>query len=76
VSSTDVASAIRAVLQAKELAGRIVLEDSDIRFIRADTGEDAADRVKQIGEYDVEVKVKGHEEAIRRKVRVIPEKNE
>lgn len=52
-----------------------MLEDSDIRFIRADTGEDAVDRVKQIGEYDVEIKVKGHEEAIRRKVRVIAEED-
>lgn len=73
VSSADVASAIRAVLQQKDLAGRIVLEDSDIRFIRADTGEDAVDRVKQIGEYLAEIKVKGHEETIRRKVLVIAE---
>jgi len=73
VSAADVAGAVRAVLQQKDLAGRIVLEDSDIKFIRAGTGEDAADRVKQIGEYVVEVKVKGHEEAIRRKVRVLAE---
>lgn len=73
VSSTDVVTAVRAILQQMNLAGSIVLEDSDIKFVRAGTGEDAADRVKQIGEYVAEIKVKGHDEAISRKVRVLAE---
>jgi len=74
VAIGDVSTAIKAALSIHDPNGRILLADEDIKFIRAETGEDAADRVKQLGEYDVEIKLKGHNDTIRRKVRVLPER--
>lgn len=74
VAISDVATAIKAALSIHDPNGRILLADEDIKFIRAETGEDATDRVKQLGEYDVEIKLKGLNNTIRRKVRVLPER--
>ncbi|KAJ8606113.1 hypothetical protein MRB53_041189 [Persea americana] len=73
VSTADVAISLRAVLQELDPDGRIPLEDSDVRFVRPETGEDETDRIKRLGEYDIEIKVRGHEEGIRRKVLVLQE---
>lgn len=74
VGITDVATAIKAALSIHDPNGRILLADEDIKFIRAETGEDAADRVKQLGDYTIEIKLKGHDVSIQRIVRVLAER--
>ena len=49
----------------------MVLADDDIKFIGIDDVQ--SDRVKQLGTFEIEIKVKGHSEAIRRQVRVLSE---
>jgi hypothetical protein len=70
VSASDVASSIKALLASTELAGRIVLADDDINFVDQETA--SAGRVKQLGDYEIEVKIKGLDETIQRQVRVLP----
>jgi len=70
VSTADVATSIKALLASTELAGRIALADDDIHFTNSEVAN--AGRIKQVGEYEIEIRVKGREESIKRKVRVLP----
>ncbi|KAJ9668031.1 hypothetical protein H2201_001837 [Coniosporium apollinis] len=77
VSTADIAHAIRAILGTNEEAARVVVTDGDIRFVSASVGPgliegEAMYRVKQLGEYEVEISVKGTSEGLRRTVRVLP----
>ncbi len=69
----DVSIAIKALLAESDLAGTVVIEAEQIRFVGKHTKDGEVDRVKMLGEYDVEIKVKGYGEAMRRKVRVLAE---
>lgn len=73
VGTMDIAIAIKALLAESDLAGTVVIEANQIRFVRKQTEGGDVDRVKMLGEYEIEVKVKGHGEAMRRKVRVLAE---
>jgi len=70
VSTSDVATSIKALLASTELAGRIILNDDDIHFTDSEVA--SAGKIKQVGEYEIEIRVKGREESIKRKVRVLP----
>ena len=70
VTSADVATSIKALLASSELAGRVVLADEDINFTNAEAA--SAGRVKQLGDFEVEIKIKGRQETIKRHVRVLP----
>lgn len=52
-----------------------MLSDSDIHFVQQEGEAEATEtsRVKQLGTYTVEIKIKGHGQSIRREVRVLPE---
>lgn len=57
-------------------AARVIFGEEDIRFLNVkDTngvvGE--TDRVKNVGEYQVEVRIKGAEDSVIRTVRVLPQ---
>lgn len=77
VTRAEIAMSIRALVNARGMAGRVVVPDEDVRFVHlggsggeADEGF-TADRVKKLGEFEVEVRVKGMEQPIRRNVRVL-----
>ncbi|KAF2097573.1 hypothetical protein NA57DRAFT_58149 [Rhizodiscina lignyota] len=73
VSTSDVATSIRAVLAENDEAGRIVLSDDDVQFVRQTvTISEEKDRVKHLGEFEVEIHIKGAPEAVKRIVRVLP----
>lgn len=71
VSTADVATNLKALLASTVVAGKIVLAEDDITF--TSIGDAQSDRVKQLGTFNIEIKVKGYNEAIRRQVRVLPE---
>lgn len=86
MSTADVATAIRAVLAEDEEGSRVVLAPEDITFVRKQmerrqTGEkvepdgtdwDAA-KIKELGEFEVLIKVKGASESVSRTVVVSPQ---
>jgi len=65
-----VGTSIKALLASTELAGRILLADDDIHFTNSEVA--SAGRIKHVGEYGIEIRVKGRGESIKRKVRVLP----
>jgi len=68
VSAADVAAIIRQNLSQNLEASMISVAEEDVRFV----GVKESDRVKHIGEYQIEVRVKGSDEAVKRAVRVQP----
>lgn len=75
VSSGDVAAAMRTHLAENEEASRIVFGEEDVRFVnvkdeQGKVGE--TDRVKQTGDYTVEVRLRGSEKVVTRAIRVLP----
>lgn len=71
MSSTDVVTAIRALLITDPEASRIALEPGDVRFVGL---EDGHDRVKSLGTWSVEIAVAGQGpevEPIRKVVEVV-----
>ena len=67
VTTTDIAENIRAILAEDDLGARVVLASEDIRFI--EKGEEE-DRVKHLGVFEIEIRIKGAVENIRRTIRV------
>lgn len=67
VSTSDIASSIRAILTEDSEGSRIVLGPEDITF--AVEVEDK-DRVKHLGTFEVDIRVKGSPSAVRRTIRV------
>lgn len=63
--------ALKATEEAYEDAGRVVLNPEDIKFVLGEVLEAGveADRVKILGEFEVDIEHRG-QEPIRRKVRV------
>ena len=67
VSTADIAESIKAILAESEEGVRVVLSAEDIRII-TDEGPAPgaeADRIKALGDFDVDIQVKGGE-AVRR----------
>lgn len=64
--------AIKALLQSEGMSGLITLPDEDITFLAGDS-DTKADRIKRLGEYEYEIKIKGHDQVITRSVRVLPD---
>lgn len=77
VSTSDVAAAIKDLLAANEEASKIIFGDEDVRFLSAKADGSAVvglegDRVKVLGDFEIEVRVPGAEKGVRRMVRVLP----
>ena len=71
VTTADIVASIKAVLSENEEAARVVLSAEDIRIVRdaeTEAGADA-DRIKSLGAFEVDIRVKGGE-LVRRIVRV------
>lgn len=69
VSTADVVSTIKAALAHNDEAARVILAESDVKFITGHE-EDDTSRVKQLGTFRVEIKVPGAEEPLTRNVRI------
>jgi len=69
VATPDIADSIKALLAENDEAARVVLTDEDIKFV-GPRGVDAI-RVKHLGEYEVEIQVRGAPQPVRREVRVV-----
>ncbi|ELR02631.1 hypothetical protein VC83_01032 [Pseudogymnoascus destructans] len=70
VSTSDIASSIRAILAEDKEGSRLVLGPEDITFA-VETEEKG--RVKNLGTYEVHIKIKGGEQAVRRTITVKPQ---
>ncbi|KAH0562240.1 hypothetical protein GP486_003063 [Trichoglossum hirsutum] len=79
VSTADVATSIRALLATDEEGSRVVISPEEIIFLNSISEEDElgdVDRVKRLGDFEVEIKVKGMKDSLKKTVRVLPEQKE
>lgn len=74
VSPLDVLQAVRAAMAEDDDAKRVVLSEQDVHFVDLpDIEGETAKVVKHVGDFAVEIKVKGAERIVRRVVAVIPQ---
>ncbi|KAI9716068.1 MAG: hypothetical protein M1828_000479 [Chrysothrix sp. TS-e1954] len=74
VTISDITNSIRALLDAKQLSGLLInLPDEDISFVELGETNERADKIKKLGDYTYEIKIKGQDEVLRRSVRVLAE---
>ena len=74
VSTHDVLLAVRATMERNDEATRVVLHEEDIHFVDLPEAEGSeAGKVKHVGDFVVEIKVKGLDVGIRRTVKVVPQ---
>ncbi|GAB7356437.1 hypothetical protein MBLNU459_g7208t1 [Dothideomycetes sp. NU459] len=74
VSSGDVAVAMKAVLAENDEASKVVFGEDDVRFVNVVIdGQKVAetDRIKHLGEFEVEVRIRGGSAPVKRTVRII-----
>lgn len=71
VSQHDILVAIRAATATNDESAKVVITEQDIHFL--DKQVQADNKIKLIGDFTVEIKVKGAEQGIRRTVRVVPQ---
>ncbi|KAK4902869.1 hypothetical protein LTR27_000808 [Elasticomyces elasticus] len=67
VSTHDVLMAVRAAMAENDEARMVVIREDDVKFVDAEE----TDRVKMVGTFVVEIKVKNVEEGVKRNVKVI-----
>ncbi|CAK3912602.1 Hypothetical predicted protein [Lecanosticta acicola] len=71
VSTHDILVHVRAALATNDEAARVILGEEDIRFL--DREVETERKVKHVGDFTIEIRVKGAAEAIKRTVRVTPQ---
>lgn len=72
VSTADVADTIKGLLAKNEDSRRVVVGPEDIKFVgKANDGIEGGDRLKALGDYRIEIRVKGGDVAVQRSVGVI-----
>jgi ribosomal protein L9 len=74
VSTTDIANNIKEYVAYNDEASRVTLSDSDIRFVGVSELEEST-RVKHLGEYEIEISIKGTEGRVRRMVQVLAQED-
>lgn len=73
VSIQDVLNAIRAMMANNDEAARVVLHENDIHFVGLPEVEDAeAGKLKHIGEFTFEVRMKGSDKVVKKTVKILP----
>jgi ribosomal protein L9 len=75
VSTTDIANNIKDYVAYNDEASRVTLSDNDIRFVGLSELEETT-RVKHLGEYEIEISIKGTEGRVKRKVLVIAQEKD
>lgn len=71
VSRHDVLVHIRAAIARNDEAAKVILEENDIEFLDAEVEREG--KVKHVGDFTIEVHVKGEEQRLKRTVRVVPQ---
>ena len=71
VSVEDISTAVKALLHQRGMTGLVVLPDEQVQFVNIAGTKQRANKVKRLGEYTYEIRIKGHDERIRRNVRVM-----
>lgn len=71
VSRHDVMVHIRAAIARNDEAAKVILEESDIEFL--DSKVEREGKLKHVGDFTIEVHVKGEEQRLKRTVRVVPQ---
>lgn len=67
VSTNDIATNLKAILAEDKQGGRVLLAAEDISFV--EKTEDA-DRVKHLGVFEIEIRLKGAPDVVRRTIQV------
>lgn len=74
VSTADIANNIKALIAENDEAAKIVFAEEDVAFVNlAGQPVAEADKLKYVGEYGVEIKIKGADAAVTKTVRVLPQ---
>ncbi|PPJ58056.1 hypothetical protein CBER1_03865 [Cercospora berteroae] len=71
VSQHDILVAVRASIATNDEASRVIVTEQDIEFLNEPARTDK--RIKEVGDFTIEIKVKGEENGIKRTVRVVPQ---
>jgi len=67
VSTADIAASLKAILAEDEDGARVVLGPEEISFV--ETTEES-DRVKHLGIFEIDIRLKGAPDAVRRTIKV------
>ncbi|PQE12368.1 ribosomal l9 RNAse h1 protein [Rutstroemia sp. NJR-2017a BVV2] len=67
VSTTDIAANLKAIMAEDEQGKRVVFGPEDITFVGK---TEEKDQVKHVGTFEIDIKVKGASDAVRRTIRV------
>ncbi|KKY17213.1 putative ribosomal protein l9 rnase h1 [Diplodia seriata] len=70
VSTADIVTFIKTQLMTNEEASRVVLSERDVQFLGGTEPNDDT-RIKYLGDYEVEIKIKGSEGGVRRRLRIM-----
>lgn len=71
VSRHDVLVHIRAAIARNDEAAKVILEENDIEFLDSEVEREG--KLKHVGDFTIEVHVKGEEQRLKRTVRVVPQ---
>ena len=76
VSVADIADEVRAILGKTEEGARVVLGAEDVTIVRKEGDEksEETDRLKVLGDFEVDIQVKGGD-PVRRTVKIMAEQN-
>jgi len=72
VSTADVVATVKAALARNDEAARVALSEEDIKFV-GDTFGDDETRIKHLGDFEVEMRIRGAENVVKKVVRVLPQ---
>ncbi|KAL1650321.1 hypothetical protein SLS58_001136 [Diplodia intermedia] len=70
VSTADIVTFVKTQLEDNEEGSRVVLSERDVQFLGGTEPNDDT-RIKYLGDYEVEIKIKGTEGGVRRKLRIL-----
>ena len=74
VSAHDVLVAMRAAIADNDEAARVILTEDDVKFVDLPTSEETGGgKLKHVGDFVVEMKVRGAEKSVRRAVKISPQ---
>jgi hypothetical protein len=70
VSTHDIVAAVRAAMENNDESARVLINETDLKFVNAGSEVEELARVKHVGSYSIEIMIKGAETGLRRTVRV------
>lgn len=76
VSITDIVNAVKAIIAENDEASKIIFAEEDVRFVNLSVEGAEADKLKNIGEFEVEIKIKGADAAVKKNIRVLPQEKQ